>query len=141
MFDIGFSEIVVIAVVALIVIGPERLPKAARTLGHLFGRLQRYVNDVKADINREMELDELRKLQKEVQTAASELKSSVESAAQGVETGVRDVERELNTAGIEPDMARLAEPGPLPNEPGGELADAAPAESPRQNALPGFDKI
>jgi len=141
MFDIGFSEIVVIAVVALIVIGPERLPKAARTLGHLFGRLQRYVNDVKADINREMELDELRKLQKEVQTAASELKSSVESAAQGVETGVRDVERELNTAGIEPEMARLAEPGPLPNVPGGELADAAPAESPRQNALPGFDKI
>jgi len=141
MFDIGFSEIVVIAVVALIVIGPERLPKAARTLGHLFCRLQRYVNDVKADINREMELDELRKLQKEVQTAASELKSSVESAAQGVETGVRDVERELNTAGIEPEMARLAEPGPLPNEPGGELADAAPAESPRQNALPGFDKI
>ena len=141
MFDIGFSEIVVIAVVALIVIGPERLPKAARTLGHLFGRLQRYVNDVKADINREMELDELRKLQKEVQTAASELKSSVESAAQGVETGVRDVERELNTAGIEPEMARLAEPGPLPNEPGGELADAAPAESPRQNAVPGFDKI
>ena len=56
-------EIVVIAVVALIVIGPERLPKAARTLGHLFGRLQRYVNDVKADINREIELDELRKLQ------------------------------------------------------------------------------
>ena len=55
MFDIGFSEIVVIAVVALIVIGPERLPKTARTLGHLFGRLQRYVSQVKADINREME--------------------------------------------------------------------------------------
>ena len=49
MFDIGFSEIVVIAVVALIVIGPERLPKTARTLGHLFGRLQRYVADVKAE--------------------------------------------------------------------------------------------
>ena len=74
MFDIGFSEIVVIAVVALIVIGPEKLPKTARTLGHLFGRLQRYVNDVKADINREMELDELRKLQQEVQTAAQRLR-------------------------------------------------------------------
>ena len=61
MFDIGFSELVVIAVVALIVLGPERLPKAARTMGHLFGRLQRYVNDVKADINREIELEELRK--------------------------------------------------------------------------------
>ena len=141
MFDIGFSEIVVIAVVALIVIGPERLPKAARTLGHLFGRLQRYVNDVKADINREMELDELRKLQREVQTAATELKTSVESAAHGVESGVRDVERELNTAGTPPEAVRLAEPGPLPNEPGGELADAAPAEPPRQGALPGFDRI
>ena len=72
MFDVGFSELMVIAVVALIVIGPERLPKAARTLGHLFGRLQRYVNDVKADINREIELDELRKLQRQVQTAAQD---------------------------------------------------------------------
>ena len=70
MFDIGFSELVVIGVVALVVIGPERLPKTARTVGHLFGRLQRYVNDVKADINREMELDELRKLQREMQGAA-----------------------------------------------------------------------
>ena len=75
MFDVGFSEIVVIAVVALIVIGPERLPKAARTMGHLFGRLQRYVNDVKADINREIELAELRNLQKQVQSAAADLKS------------------------------------------------------------------
>ena len=66
MFDVGFSEILVIAVVALIVIGPERLPRTARMLGHLFGRLQRYVNEVKADINREMELDELRRLQREV---------------------------------------------------------------------------
>ena len=142
MFDIGFSEIVVIAVVALIVIGPERLPKAARTLGHLFGRLQRYVNDVKADINREMELDELRKLQKEVQTAASDLKSSVESAAQGVQTSVRDVERDLNAGAFESTPSPpLTEPAALPNEPGGELADAAPAEPPRQTALPGFDRI
>ena len=145
MIDIGFSELVVIGVVALIVIGPERLPKTARTIGHLFGRLQRYVNEVKADINREIELEELRKLQKEVQSAAQDLKTSVESAARNVETGVREVERDLN-AGVttDPDpaeTARLAEPAPLPNEPGGELADAAPAELPRQAALPGFDKI
>jgi len=147
MFDVGFSEIVVIAVVALIVIGPERLPKAARTLGHLFGRLQRYVNDVKSDISREIELDELRKLQKQVQTAAADLKSSVESTARSVESGVRDVERDLN-AGVDDspnaadaETARLAEPGPLPNEPGGELADAAPSELPRQPPLPGFEKI
>ena len=147
MFDIGVFELVVIAVVALVVIGPERLPKAARTMGHLVGRLQRYVNDVKADINREIELDELRKLQKQVQTAAEDLKSSVETAARDVETGVRDVERDVN-AGVpgtlettDAETARLMEPTPLPNEPGGELADAAPAELPRQPTLPGFEKI
>ena len=82
MFDIGFSEIVVIAVVALIVIGPERLPKTARTLGHLFGRLQRYVNDVKADINREMELDELRKLQRRCRRRRATSKPRSIAAAQ-----------------------------------------------------------
>ena len=98
MFDIGFSEIVVIAVVALIVIGPERLPKVARTLGHMFGRLQRYVNDVKADINREMELDELRKLKSEVQAAASEFEQSVTRPRRRSTRGVRSVEPELNEA-------------------------------------------
>jgi sec-independent protein translocase protein TatB len=77
MFDVGFSEIIVIAIVALIVIGPERLPKVARTLGHLFGRMQRYVNDVKADISREMELDELKKLQASVQDAARSIEQTV----------------------------------------------------------------
>ena len=77
MFDIGFSELLVILVVALIVIGPERLPKVARTLGHLFGRMQRYVNDVKADITREMELEELRKLQSTVEEAARSIQGSV----------------------------------------------------------------
>ena len=70
MFDIGFSELVVIAIVALIVIGPERLPKVARTLGHLFGRMQRYVSDVKADISREMELAELKKMQSSMEDVA-----------------------------------------------------------------------
>jgi sec-independent protein translocase protein TatB len=146
MFDIGFSEIVVIAVVALIVIGPERLPKAARTMGILFGRLQRYVNDVKSDINREIELDELRKLQKEVQSAASDLKSSVENAARDVETGVKSVESDLNAGmtdnppAADGETARSFEPSALPNEPGGEMGDATPAEPPRQPSLPGFDK-
>ena len=149
MFDVGFSEIVLIAVVALIVIGPERLPKAARTMGLLFGRLQRYVTDVKADINREMELDELRKLQKQVQGAAQEFKTSVETAAQNVHANVRDVQAQLNAAGTEgvpadppgtppPDLALRA------NERGSAQlanpADAAPTE-PRQNSLLGFDKI
>jgi sec-independent protein translocase protein TatB len=89
MFDVGFSELVVIALVALIVIGPERLPKVARTAGHLLGRLQRYVNDVKADINREMQLEELKKLQSQV---AEQVRSLENSASQQV----RDVETSLN---------------------------------------------
>ena len=79
MFDIGFSELVVIGVVALIVIGPERLPRVARTIGHLMGRMQRYVADVKADIDREVELEELRKMRDSMQNAASEMKSSVDA--------------------------------------------------------------
>ncbi|MDD2884586.1 MAG: Sec-independent protein translocase protein TatB [Dechloromonas sp.] len=77
MFDIGFSELIVIGVVALVVIGPERLPKVARTLGLLLGRAQRYVNDVKSDINREMQLDELKKLQAQVTDSARSLEDSV----------------------------------------------------------------
>ena len=138
MFDIGFSEILVIGVVALVVIGPERLPKTARTLGLLFGRLQRYVNEVKADINREMELDELRRLKSEMQGAAREFESSVHSAANEVASGVRDVERELNAAAAQsPGAASETKPAPAAD------AAAAPpsAEASRQAALPGFDKI
>lgn len=137
MFDIGFTEIVVIAVVALIVIGPERLPKTARTLGHLLGRLQRYVNDVKADINREMEFEELRKLQQQVKSAAQELETSMTSAAQSVESGMRDVEAQLN-AGAAP------APGPAARESATAPADpapAAPGDPARQPSLPGFDRI
>lgn len=86
MFDIGFSELLVIGMVALIVIGPEKLPRMARTVGHLAGRLQRYVSDVKADINREIELDELRKMRDSMQQAASEMQSSVQSELNQTET-------------------------------------------------------
>jgi sec-independent protein translocase protein TatB len=139
-FDIGFSEIVVIGVVALIVIGPERLPKVARTLGHMFGRLQRYVNEVKADINREMELDELRKLQSEVQSAARDIEQSVTHAAQSVESGVRSVESELNQAASGSGAA-----APPPPSTAGDPAPTPPTEdsgeAPRQASLPGIDRI
>lgn len=70
MFDIAFSELAVIGVVGLIVIGPDKLPKVARTLGHLLGRAQRYASDVKSDINRELRLEELQKLQDEIRQNA-----------------------------------------------------------------------
>ena len=85
MFDIGFSEMIVIGVVALLVIGPEKLPRVARTIGALMGRAQRYVNDVKADINREIELDELKKLRTTVTEAAQSFESSVKETVSGFE--------------------------------------------------------
>jgi sec-independent protein translocase protein TatB len=104
MFDIGFSELLVIALVALIVIGPERLPKVARTVGHLFGRMQRYVNDVKADISREMELDELKKVQSSMEDAARSFQSSVSKE-------VSETESEFNK------LAQAAQPAPEPDSP------------------------
>ncbi|MBZ0104288.1 MAG: Sec-independent protein translocase protein TatB [Sulfuricella denitrificans] len=77
MFDFGFSELLLIGVVALVVIGPERLPKVARTAGHLFGRLQRYVADVKADINREIQVEELKKLQEEMHASVNSIENAV----------------------------------------------------------------
>lgn len=102
----------VIAVVALIVIGPERLPRVARTMGHLFGRLQRYVNDVKADINREIELEELRKFKTEFEDAARGVESSVNSTVSSVQTEVAKTETELNALAQGAQAAAPASPDP-----------------------------
>ena len=77
MFDVGFSELVLIAVVAMIVIGPERLPKVARTAGALLGRMQRYVNNVKSEVEREMQFEDLKKLQQEIQAQSKQLENSI----------------------------------------------------------------
>ena len=92
MFDIGFSELMLIAVVALVVLGPERLPKVARTAGHLLGRLQRYVNDVKADINREIQLEELKKMREEMDKSARDIETNVTRQLASVES---DLNRSL----------------------------------------------
>jgi sec-independent protein translocase protein TatB len=76
MIDLGLSKLAIIGVVALIVIGPEKLPRVARTAGSLLGRAQRYINDVKAEVSREIELEELRKMQKEMKDAATEAQQS-----------------------------------------------------------------
>lgn len=77
MFDISFAEMLVISIVALIVIGPERLPRVARTIGHLLGRARRYVDNVKNDIRHEIELDELRRLKDSVQETTHSIEQSV----------------------------------------------------------------
>jgi sec-independent protein translocase protein TatB len=89
MIDLGLSKLAIIGVVALIVIGPEKLPKVARMAGSLYGRAQRYLNDVKSEVTREIELEELRNIKKEVQEAAQSIKTGVESS---ISQGMADVE-------------------------------------------------
>ena len=90
MIDLGLSKLAIIGVVALIVIGPEKLPKVARMAGTLYGRAQRYLHDVKSEVSREIQLDELRNLQKDVADSAAEFQSDIEhhfsSAAQEVQS-------------------------------------------------------
>ncbi len=81
MFDVSFSELIVIAVVALIVIGPEKLPKVARTLGALTGRMQRYVAEVKEEVNREVRFQELQQLQQEIQSTVTQTQANVQQKA------------------------------------------------------------
>lgn len=94
MIDLGLTKIALIGVVALIVIGPERLPKVARTLGTLYGRAQRYISQVKSEVSREMELEELRSMHKDVQDAAHDIGNSISSqfneASQEIESAWND---------------------------------------------------
>lgn len=96
MFDVSLTELMVIGVIALIVIGPERLPKVARTVGHLLGRAQRYVNDVKSDIQREIELDELRKFKSEMETAAQGVQQSLNDTHNALQEPVQQFRAKLD---------------------------------------------
>ena len=114
MFDIGFSELLVIGVVALIVIGPEKLPRMARTIGHLAGRLQRYVADVKADINREIEIEELRKMRDSMQKSATEMESSVSSQ---LSKTADELNQSVDTAGADKPADPAQKPAEAVHEP------------------------
>ncbi|HEU4621103.1 MAG TPA: Sec-independent protein translocase protein TatB [Burkholderiaceae bacterium] len=96
MFDFSFGELTIIGAVALVVLGPERLPKVARTIGQWIGKAQRYVADVKADIQRETELAELKKLQQQVQASARELETSVQQSLTSIESEFKSAAAQLN---------------------------------------------
>lgn len=89
MLDLDLSKLAVIGVVALVVVGPERLPKVARMAGTLFGRAQRYINEVKSEVSREIELEELRKMQQEMQEAASNVEQTIARNMADIETEVQ----------------------------------------------------
>ncbi len=138
MLDVGFSEIVVIGVVALVVIGPEKLPRVARTAGVLLGRLQRHVAEVKADINREIQIDEMKRLQSEVLESAREIEQNMQSQARAIEQSVQPIAAEANavaddlkatTALAHPQAEAMAwvSENKLPSA--GELTPVAPPEN------------
>jgi len=140
MFDIGFSEMVVVGMVALIVIGPEKLPKVARTVGILLGRAQRYVNDVKSDINRQIQLDELKQIQEQMAQQARELENSMKQDVHAVEAELnKTIAPPVDTPAATIDKPVAAEdelyrgfepPKPTPAQPA--LADTSPAVAPAE---------
>src|SRR5215510_2100434 len=116
MLDFGFDKIALIGAVALIVIGPEKLPRVARTVGALIGKAQRYVADVKAEVNRSIELEELQKMKKQFETAASDIHSTVQrevnEASQAFESGWSGA-----TAGLEAGATPMTPVEPLASPP------------------------
>ena len=100
MIDLGISKLALIGAVALIVIGPEKLPRVARTVGTLLGKAQRYVSDVKAEVNRSMELEELKKMKESVETAARDVQSSVQEGASDFEKSWSEATAGLDGSGV-----------------------------------------
>ncbi|WP_159991358.1 Sec-independent protein translocase protein TatB [Pelistega ratti] len=95
MFGLSFSELFIIGIVALIVLGPERLPKVARTAGHLMGRVQRYVSDVKSDIQREMNIQELSKIKEDVKGAANQIRQDFDKAVADIKDPLLNLKNEI----------------------------------------------
>jgi sec-independent protein translocase protein TatB len=121
MIDFGFDKIALIGAVALIVIGPEKLPKLARTVGHLFGKAQRYVADVKAEVNRSIELDELKKMRTQFETAARDVENTVRNevneATQAFDNTWRDATADGGGDHSSLTHSELASPPPAYNHP------------------------
>ena len=90
MIDIGVTKLAIIGGIALVVIGPEKLPALAKTVGTLLGRARRYVADVKEEVNRSMDLDELRKAQASLQDAAQAVQSSIDQSTAAIENSIAE---------------------------------------------------
>ncbi|MDQ9171035.1 Sec-independent protein translocase protein TatB [Oxalobacteraceae bacterium R-40] len=137
MIDLGLSKLAIIGVVALIVIGPEKLPKVARTAGSLLGRAQRYINDVKAEVGREIELEELRKMQKEMQDAASEAQQSI---AKNFSQAERELNSAFNTGSTGTDIDDVLREPPMPDQVSVKAKDFRQKKLHRTSAIPSWYK-
>lgn len=110
MFDISFGKLLLIAIVALIVVGPERLPKVARTMGLLFGRAQRYFFEIKADINNQLRLEELRKIETELREKMQSAEHVILEEAEGVGQELRSASHSLNPPDVPPPLSESSPP-------------------------------
>jgi sec-independent protein translocase protein TatB len=126
MFEIGFSEILVIAIVAVIVVGPERLPKTVRTVAHLLGRAQRYVSDIKSDIQRELQAEEIRNLRQSIQDVGKDMETAVRSTVDDVKNEAQSFGDSVKKAGDELNALTRDD----------KTTDEKPAESPASDATP-----
>lgn len=132
MFDVGFSELILIGIVALVVFGPEDLPRVARTAGHLLGKFRRYVADVKSDISREMELADVKHIHDELKEGVRGLQDTLNTQARSLEAdfqqSISNIQQDLSAS---PELqAPAAEPAPF------ELTGEAPGETPETPVLP-----
>jgi len=134
MFDMGFTEMMLIGIVALIVIGPERLPGVARTAGKYFGRLKRFMTSVRADVEQELRADELRQILADQQRELNTLKDSISDAGNKIEKEVSAVAEAGASLADNPDELPAHDPLPDPDE-----HDVAPADSPDE--LPAHDPL
>lgn len=124
MIDFGFDKLALIGAVALIVIGPEKLPKVARTVGHLLGKAQRYVADVKAEVNRSMEVEELQKMRRDVESAARNVEQTVQQELRDTQAALDPGWESLDNA-----VQSIETPGAYSDT----LREPPGARSPRKN--------
>lgn len=129
MIDLGLTKLALIGAVALVVIGPEKLPKVARMAGSLFGRAQRYINEIKSEVSREIELDELRKMQQEVQDAARDIENTISQ-------NVSQVQNELQAGWGDADISN--KPLPTPSQLAVKAKDFRRNKLVRNSAIPGW---
>jgi len=145
MFELSFGKMMIIAVVALIVLGPEKLPRVARTIGHLLGRARGYANQVKQDIDREMQMDELRKLQEQAKEAARSFETAVNDASRNVENEAAKIQGNVNQSLAEAEAAAtqgsanaIAAPDAL--QAAQAVPEAAPAPLTAQDEVAALEK-
>lgn len=123
MFGLSVSEIFIIGIVALLVLGPERLPKVARTIGHLIGRAQRYMSDVKHDIQREIDIQELGKMKSDIEEAAYGIKDQFDSAVSDIKQPFSTIVDDMNDTATQlkqevaqelPELSSVKQKTPIP---------------------------